>query len=318
MFISSRPLINKETLFNHIDQKQIFEQYGVEYTTKQFKSPLRNDNHPSCSFFYGSDGTLLLKDWTLNETINAIGFVANKYGMSNTDAMYKIYDDFKLELKDVSLIEQSEPIEISKSKKSKIAVVKQPYTQLDIEYFKSYHITSKQCNTFRVYSIRNLFLNGSMFHTYSSFDPMIGYYFGTNGSEERWKIYFYKRKKSTVRFICNTNRIAGWIQLPSTGNILVITKSLKDVMVFNRLGYHAISPQSESFQFYESIIDELKQRFKRIVVIYDNDEPGIIASKLISQQFNLESKFMESKDLSDQMKKTGYTATEEYVKHLLW
>jgi len=147
---------------------------------------------------------------------------------------------------------------------------------------------------------------------------MIGYYFGTDEyGNERWKIYFYKRKKDTIRFICNTNRIAGWIQIPKEGDLLILTKSLKDVMVLHRMNYHAIAGQSENFHFYQSIIDELKQRFKQIVVIYDNDEKGILFSNAICSEFNLEQRFMLHKDISDQVKLTNYQSTLEYIQKLL-
>ena len=312
MFVKSRPTILVDQLLAQLglQQESVFTKYGVPYHSKmKVKSPFRTDNNPSCTFFYNEKRNLLLKDWATNETFNCIHVVAKYYGVEYIDAIPIIIREYQI---NVESIQSNEQIVQTKNK-SIIKVVKQDFTKHDITYLKSFGLTRALCDEYNIFSIKLFFLNGILKHHYTPLDPILGYYFGKNGVEERWKIYFYKRKKPQLRFMCNTNRIAGWIQLPSSGDTLIITKSLKDVVVLKRMGYAAIAGQSESFVFYQSIIDELKLRFKHIFVLYDNDPTGIEKSTMLCSMFNLYPIFSIEKDTTDTVKKYGFEHTKMHL-----
>lgn len=61
------------------------------------------------------------------------------------------------------------------------------------------------------------------------------------------------------------------------GEYIVITKSLKDVMCLYEFGIPAIAPCSENLFLTESQYEKIKKKFKRILVLYDNDRPGMSA-----------------------------------------
>jgi DNA primase len=73
--------------------------------------------------------------------------------------------------------------------------------------------------------------------------------------------------------------------LPKTGDYLVVTKSLKDVMTLYSLGISAIAPISENCFLSESQYNRLKERFKYIILLYDNDRPGLRAMLSIKRKF---------------------------------
>lgn len=73
--------------------------------------------------------------------------------------------------------------------------------------------------------------------------------------------------------------------LPKTGEYLVVTKSLKDVMTLYSLGIPAIAPISENCFLSESQYNRLKERFKYIVLLYDNDRPGLRSMVSIKKKF---------------------------------
>ena len=52
--------------------------------------------------------------------------------------------------------------------------------------------------------------------------------------------------------------------LPKTGDSVVITKSLKDVMCLYEYGISAIAPCSENMFLTDSQYEKLKNRFKHI------------------------------------------------------
>ena len=58
--------------------------------------------------------------------------------------------------------------------------------------------------------------------------------------------------------------IQGAHMLPKTGNVLVITKSLKDVMTLYEYGITAIAPCSENEFLTDVQYEKIKKRFKHI------------------------------------------------------
>ena len=63
--------------------------------------------------------------------------------------------------------------------------------------------------------------------------------------------------------------------LPEQSDYLVITKSLKDVCVLHEYGIPAIAPCSENLFITDTQYNKLKQKYKNIFVLYDNDLAGV-------------------------------------------
>lgn len=127
----------------------------------------------------------------------------------------------------------------------------------------------------------------------------------------RYRVY---SPKSRMRFwgTMKQSDIFGLEQLPETGDLLIITKSLKDVMVLTEMGYNAISFSSETVSPTKKVIDELKARFRRIVILYDNDKTGIEQSERLRSIHKLDLIYMQSaKDISDCVIKIGFEESEE-------
>jgi DNA primase len=69
-------------------------------------------------------------------------------------------------------------------------------------------------------------------------------------------------------------------------------------------------------------IDELSKRFKRIVVFFDNDTPGIEGAKHLADLYGLEYVFIpvdeKAKDLTDYYKINNFEKTRALLDSLLW
>lgn len=70
-------------------------------------------------------------------------------------------------------------------------------------------------------------------------------------------------------------------KLPKSGEYVVITKSMKDVMTLYELGIPAIAPISENCYLTEAQHNKLISRFKKVILFYDNDMAGISNSNKI-------------------------------------
>ena len=106
----------------------------------------------------------------------------------------------------------------------------------------------------------------------------------------------------------NAKQIQGYDQLPKQADCCIITSSLKDVMCLFEMGIPEIALQSEMQLPLRKTIEELKERFKKVAVFYDNDfsnpnNPGQTMAKKICEKYHLKNIFIPDvyrlKDLSD-------------------
>lgn len=145
-------------------------------------------------------------------------------------------------------------------------------------------------------------------------EPMFGYV-----RQSGIKIY---RPKSQSRFLFGGNfngyYCFGLEQLPVAGNTLIITGGEKDVLSLAAHGFPAICFGSETARIPHKQIEELTQRFRNIVLLYDMDATGKKHALALQQELRaynvgrLELPLpgtKQEKDISDYFR-LGHTATE--------
>ena len=307
-------VLNEElrTKIESYDDEYLFRLYIPELEIgKRLCSPLRKDDTPSFSVFVGRSGRLMYHDFKTGDSGDIIKFVCQMTGLLYYDAMRKILRDTSVGIRiQTTKIERKQ----SATTKKEIKVITRQLTDRDISYWESHGVLKRTLSLYKVYSLEAVFINDVLVGEYRSTQPIYGYYFG-NGE---WKIY---KPYSLQRFYTNTNKLQGYDQLPETGELLVISKSLKDVMLLRELGYFAVAPHSESVNNIDEI-DELKTRFKRIVIWYDNDEPGALGAEKLSTKLGLPYVQLPTdqaaKDISDYYKANGFLASQEMADKLLW
>lgn len=314
------PKITKEFLLSKNNEETYMTYYlGIPVKKGLFRSPLRDDHHTTCSFFRGKSGTLYFKDFATGDCLSFENVVMKKYSCNYHEAL-------KIIAKDFGYIKGSNPKVIKiqptfkEEKQTLIQIKAKEFSESELKWWKSFGITKNILSKFRIFSCDTVFLNGNIFMQSAQHSPIYGYYFGKKENIEQWRIYIPKSKD--IRFIGNvpSKTIQGYKQLVKNGKLIVITKSMKDVMCLYSMGIPAIAPNSET-QFVESkLLEELKVRFKHIVVLFDNDLPGIKGMKKIKKEYSeliyywIPRKY-EAKDISDFYKKYGREKTLEFIKN---
>lgn len=256
--------------------------------------------------------------------------VKSLYNCDYFTALKIIANDFGL-IKDKTIKKNkglfiSKDIKIQDKEMSRIQVEIQDFTELESKWWNKYGITLDILKKYNVYSCKSIFLNGNLYAQSSQNCPIFGYYGGKikeNGEKiELWRCYFPKLKEK--RFITNwpSKKIQGFSQLPTKGNICVITKAMKDVMVFSSLSLPSCAPNSETQFLDDTTLDNLKRRFKKIIVVFDNDYTGIMfMNKLKKEHPDLIYTWIPRKygvkDISDYYKEYGYKKTIKLIKEFL-
>lgn len=314
--------VTKEFILNNISEEQIFCYYlGIDKVSKKLIcSRLRSDKNPTCGFYRNSKGELYLHDFATGEFYNCISLVMALNNVSYHQALRVIANDFNL--KDFPNLVRNTGIKRINVQKyedkgmSKIQIEMKDFTLQELEYWNQFGISVETLNKFRVFSCRSVFLNDNLFSIIKYPQMAFGYYGGKMDGNELWRIYYPRNKEKGIRFLTNwpAKKIQGFEMLPKKGNLLVITKSMKDCMVLHEFGIPAIAPNSENLFISESVMAKLKQRFKIIVVIYDTDIAGIANMRKIRKVFPdliytwIPRKY-KTKDISDFYKYYGKQKT---------
>ena len=177
------------------------------------------------------------------------------------------------------------------------------WNNFDEKYWMDYKIGSNILNEYEVYPLEHFSmskenLNGEL-KTIKFVRPFMYGYFRENG--DLYKIYMPKNLDK--KFIKVKNYIQGEDQLENNSKYLIITSSLKDLMVFKKLGIkniEAIAPDSENTMITESKINEFKKLYNKIIVLFDFDVAGQTAAEKYKNKYNLDYILLPlEKDLSD-------------------
>lgn len=317
-----------------ITEEQIFEHYlGVSVQYREpFRSPLRKDNNPTCKFFIGDSGKLLMKDFSGHFFGDCFAVVMYTYSCNYRDALLIVDQEFQLGLysapisgeKHTKPVAKKEVRERPDTAAKQIAIKQRKFSYRDELYWSQYGISFKLLNYYNVYAANAAFVGNSTIGwstamRYTSQSPLYAYHVGG-----KFKIYYPYASKHDIKWLSTTttNEIQGFEQVPENVNadVGIITKSLKDVMVLNTLGYWSIAPGSEN-----SNIDELKfssfiSKFKKVYILFDNDSPGIHAAEVLSEKTGLPSIMIpdtEYKDISDYRKDHTKEETLNLLQNLL-
>jgi hypothetical protein len=327
--------ITKDFVLSKLSDQQIIEYYlntKLQYSNL-ISSPFREDRNPSFGIKYVGD-KFIAKDFSTNETFDCFSIVQKLYNCNFQEALKIISNDFKL--KDIStnatrmLFNSSDNIKLS-VKKNIITIESQDYTLVDKEYWGQYYIDIDTLKLFNVYSCKYVWLNGSLCRIYNRNNPVYAYEFN-----QSYKIYcpLTKNKKTKWLFSGSQNDIEGYNYFktkcfldPSkkftSENILIITKSLKDVMCLYKLGYQSISLQGEMNSLSNKIYEELKQNgIEHIYSLYDNDKSGKQGTAHLTNTYkDIIPKFIPDeygvKDISDFIRVYGLNDAQMLIDSLL-
>lgn len=306
-----------EDILSKVREYDIYARYLGKFKVGFiYNSPFREDKNPSFGVFVGRKGNLMFKDHGSGITGDVIKFVGTLFSIANyQDILARIHTDLisnktykKIKF---TLDTTAKPIQTI------IGIVKQDLTLTDIQFWEKFGITIDTLKKFNVYSCKHYLCNGVVKATYKLDNPMFAYQV-----YDRFKIYrpfgdkFTKWRNNLTEF-----DIQGYEQLPKKGDLLFITKSLKDVMVLYEMGYTAISPSSESTFIPQAALDDVKKRFKRIIILFDRDVCGVKESRLQSLKTGLRAllvhKKYKAKDISDAVKAHGIVEIKNWLNKTL-
>lgn len=307
--------ISLKDLLEKVDDYDIYSYYVGQFKIgKLFNSPLRSDDkNPSFAIFKGNGGGLFFKDHGSGEGGNSLKFVKLIKGIQTRD---------ELERELLRIVRKMNPISgtvkrtYSNSVDSRpidIGIVRQSFTDVDKKYWKQFHISLDTLKKFQVFSIKYFLCNNVVRGIYKEDNPMYAY-----KVDDKFKIYRPLASKYTKWRTNLTNRnVQGLSELPEKGNLLIITKSLKDVMCLHEMGFNAIAASSETTFIPNDILDSLRNKWSHIIMLYDRDKTGMLESRKYSREYKIDAIFVHkrfhAKDISDAVKDNEFSEVKQWL-----
>lgn len=304
--------ITLDWILSKVTEYDIYAKYIGQFKVGMiYNSPFRKDKNPSFGIYYSKrTKQLLFKDHGTGECGNIIKFVSLFTGKTEyNDILSDIVDKLNI-TNNTKLVSSKQYIPPTETV---IGIVRQEFTDVDINYWKQFNISINTLKKFNVNSIKYYLCNGIVKGTYKRENPMYAYKVYNN-----FKIYRPLADKYTKwRNNLTDYDIQGYEQLPQKGDILFITKSMKDVMCLHEMGYPAVSPSSESTFLPKDVLEQLKTRFKRIIILFDRDTAGVKRSRKLSRETGLEAIFInkkfKAKDVSDAVEANSFEEIKNWL-----
>lgn len=326
---NKKQLITKKEILKHIDDYSIFRYYCGEFDIKKpFLSPLLKDNKPSFGIFIGENNELFFKDFRLGGG-DFVKFVQLKFDLTYYEALSKIVEDFNLS--DLFFCKKSfnskpklynKKLALSKVSKFSPKIKSREWKLKDFKFWKQYGISYNTLIKYNVKPIKYIFIKDHIIKA----DELAYAFLEHKDNKTSYKIYQPYNKDYKWINSHDESVWQGWTQMPTKGEVLIITKSLKDVMcIIQNTNFNAVSLQTENIIPKNHIIEELKSRFKNIFIIYDNDFDsdinwGVKFAQNLSNQFNIPYGIIQlkykSKDLSDLYKNHGIESLKEEINRI--
>jgi hypothetical protein len=291
-----------------------------------FNSPLRKDDNPSASLFVGRTGTILLKDFKLG-TFNIWQFLQQKYGLTFVETLQVVDHDFNLGLSTKNSLEKAATMEyfgiannrkVEVAQSAKLPIKKRKWKLIDKHYWAGFGLSLEFIQECDIIPLQNYWVNDELVYWFSIYDPAYSIEFG------RGKRKIYRPLAEKFKWITNAGHdvVQGDKLLARTAEVLIITKSYKDVLLLRTLGYEAVAPQSETVFIPSKKYEDYEKRFQLKYILWDNDETGRLFSDKFATLHGLTPIFVpeesKEKDISDFRKAYGHEETVALMQELIW
>lgn len=308
--------ISKTEVFSKFTETQVLKAVFPEISEVPclICSPLRIDNKPSFSIYMTDGGHIAWKDHAeTGERGGLMDLLCKYWKCTFNQALDKICklpqlkDEIVLKSKQIKTLTRKEA-----STLKKIEVKVRPWRDYDYEYWKSYGIEKQWLHYAGVYPIAFKIITKKDKETGKTVKycfPAEKYaYCFTEFKEGKLSLKIYQPYSNRFKWCSSMSDgvISLWTKVPEYGDRIVLCSSLKDSLVLScQLHIPAIAPQGEGYDISETVVNELKRRYKKVFICYDTDAPGLKDSEVLAQKtgfINIVPDLKGEKDLSDYYK----------------
>ena len=308
--------VSLEDIMNRVTEIDILSFYfNIKEIPCVIHSPFREDNRPSFGLYLSNNGRIYYKDYATNESGGIFDLLGNLWKCNYKEVLERINKDIlKIDKGNIKINNTTNSIIVRNNKEhnanSDLQCKVREWRNYDIEYWSQYGISLKWLKYAEVYPISHKIIIKNQHRYIFKADKLAYAYVEHKEGKVSIKIY---QPKNTNGYKWSSKHdssvVSLWTKIPEYGDILCICSSLKDSLcLWANTGIPSISPQGEGFNMSNTAINELKRRYKRVFVLFDNDEAGILDGLKFSTNtgfINIVLPDCGAKDISDLYKLLG-------------
>lgn len=316
----ARSSASLEDVYLKTDERSILHYYlGISSLPCVMQSPLREDNRPSFGVYISpTNSRIYWKDFSTHESGGVIDLMSKIWNLDFNSTIQKIYKDIPNFSADSNIdctIDKHHSNKIVYSSVVDLKCKVRPWKKYDLDYWDSQGVSLPWLKFGDIYPISHIIIIRPDSTAVIPAEKYAYAYVERKDGKVSLKIYqpFSKTHKWSNKHDSSVWDL--WTQLPEKGDNLIITSSRKDALcIWENTGIPSCSLQAESYLPKEHVVEELKERFKNIYVLYDNDfqakeNHGRLLGKSMANQFGLKqieipNEYL-SKDTSDLCKNHG-------------
>ena len=307
-----------EELRQYVSDEEVLMHYlNISKVPCIINSPLREDINPSFSL-YSKDGiTIKWIDFATKESGSIYDLLMKLWKLPLKAVIDKVFQDFKN-----NFIQSSNNVSYNKNNRiltkdrkkimnyKKIECKSREWKDYDLKYWSDYGIDITWLKYAEVYPISHKIVYKDDKRYVLGADKYAYAFVEHKENHTTIKIYQPFNKKYKWSNSHDGSVISLWTKIPKEGERICICSSLKDALcLWANTGIPAIAVQGEGYSLSSTACKELRRRFKKIYILFDNDKPGLEDGKKLSEQtgfINLTlPQFDGGKDISDLYKCVG-------------
>lgn len=322
-----------ESLIERIPEADIASYYLPDLVEipEVISSPLRKDEHPSFRIFSPDGVKVRFYDYATKEQGGIIDLVMRMFGLSFQGALEKIDKDIvKSRTKNINprtakgkLVIKADHSEYS------IRTKMRKWESWDFEYWNSYGVPEKWLKAADIYPISHIFIVSETGYIKTVVADKYAYTFIERKDGIITEKVYQPYNKDGFKWRSGHDASVWdlWTKLPGNGEIVIITSSRKDALcIWAQTGIPSVSLQGEGMRIKPQVMQELKDRFKKVFVLYDNDSHkeinnGRIDGKKIADEFGVIQieipDSYECKDTSDLYHQYGGDTVRKAITELI-
>lgn len=329
-FGSGSSSITFSDILKIVSEYDILAHYlGITEVPCTIKSPFRNERNPSFNLNTFDGKKIFYYDFGSKQTGGTFDLLQRLWNLDMSVVLKKVYDDTKYIVKHNKTFVLPEKLTTGKrrySNNTQLEVKIRDWKNKDFEFWSLYGLNKQWLEFGTIYPISHIIVTKQ---TGRYVIPTGDYAYVFIEYKDDITIKIYQPFNSTHKWISKHDSSVWdlWRQLPEKGENLIITSSRKDALsTWAATGIPSTGLQGEGYLPKLHVINQLKERFTNIYVLYDNDYDSEInygrlhgqtlANMYGLKQIEIPTKF-KSKDSSDLHKNHGLKIQQKVIFNLL-
>lgn len=285
----------KEDILNKVSEFDILSYYlKISNIPCLINSPLRRDEKPSLGL-YSYDGIRIFYiDFSTGDKGGIFDLLGLMWNCGYSEVLNRIYKDIinknmhSTANNNVYISGNNNNIKTIGNHKetSDLKCKIREWKDYDIEYWESYGIELKWLMYADVYPISHKIVVKNNNEYIFKADKYAYVYVERKEGKITLKIY---QPFNKVGYKWSNKHdmsvISLWTKVPLYGERLCICSSLKDALcLWANTGIPSLAVQGEGYKISNTAINELKRRYKRVFILFDNDNAGLIDGNKLANE----------------------------------